>query len=290
MNLSIIHYHLHAGGVTRIIQSQINALAGVSTVRRIRLFAGGIPDPALYDGIELVIEPSLNYLAEDWKPARYRESAAGLSAWLRSRLPKDDIVHVHNPTLGKNPLLTYALSQLAEEGQGSLYHCHDFPDERPDRTAFNSRILEDILGHDMDAVLYPRSASCRFGVLNSRDYRLLEGKGIESRRIHFLPNPVRFAQEELSLNKRTCREQICRRLGIPEGKTIFLYPVRIIRRKNIGEMILFSQLFAGRAVWLVTMAPHNPLEVTDYRAWKAFARRPMRPYISKPEPRYRFPF
>jgi glycosyltransferase involved in cell wall biosynthesis len=57
------------------------------------------------------------------------------------------------------------------------------------------------------------------------------------------------------------------------NKLLITYPVRVIRRKNIGEFILFSALFANRAHWLVTQPPKNPVEVKPYQNWKAFCQR-----------------
>jgi len=289
MNLDILHYHLQPGGVTRIIESQLTVLKESPRISALRLVVGSAPNGAAYPSVRLVVEPTLDYLPENWPSERYRSEAAKLEEFFGSRLGTAEIVHAHNPTLGKNPLLTYVLSRMAESGQALFYHCHDFAERRPDRSGFLERVLGDCLGRDPRAVTYPDSPTCRFGVLNSRDFDFLLGLGIAGERIHFLPNPVQFEEEELSLDPKECRDRICRRFGLLEKPTIFLYPVRVIRRKNIGELILFSRLFAGRAFWLVTMAPHNPVERDEYERWKAFVRETRAPVAFEAGSKLPFP-
>jgi glycosyltransferase involved in cell wall biosynthesis len=59
-------------------------------------------------------------------------------------------------------------------------------------------------------------------------------------------------------------------LGINEKKLLITYPVRVIRRKNIGEFILLTLLFSEEANWVVTQPPKNPVEIVSYEAWKQF--------------------
>jgi len=289
MNLDILHYHLQPGGVTRIIESQITALKDDPRINALRLVVGSAPNGTAHASVRLVVEPALDYLPEDWPAERYRSEAARLEDFFGSRLGAAEIVHAHNPTLGKNPLLTYALSRMAESGQALFYHCHDFAERRPDRSDFLTRVLGDCLGRDPKTVTYPHAPMCRFGVLNSRDFGFLLGLGIARARVHFLPNPVQFQEEDLSLDPKESRDRICRRFGLPEESTIFLYPVRVIRRKNIGELILFSRLFAGRACWLVTMAPHNPREKDEYERWKAFVHETRAPVVFEAGSKLPFP-
>jgi hypothetical protein len=49
--------------------------------------------------------------------------------------------------------------------------------------------------------------------------------------------------------------------------------VRVIRRKNIGELILLSELFKKEATFLVTLAPKNPVEIKFYEQWIRFCQK-----------------
>ena len=51
-----------------------------------------------------------------------------------------------------------------------------------------------------------------------------------------------------------------------------LYPVRGIRRKNIGEFCLLSMLMPEHAVLGVTLPPTTAIEAESYLRWKAFAQ------------------
>lgn len=289
MNLDILHYHLQPGGVTRIIQSQVKALEGAASVDGMKLLVGSVPQAGAFLSTEVIVEPSLEYLPESWTAGKYRSEAAHIPEILSSHIDEADVVHAHNPTLGKNPLLTYALSEMVRRGQRLFYHCHDFAEERPDRIGFLSRVLGEYLGCDPASAMYPDSPSCLFGVLNSRDLGFLRSRGIPKNRVYLLPNPVWFSPEELSLNPRECRRKICSRFALPPEREIMLYPVRAIRRKNIGELILLSRLFAGRSSWLITMAPRNPAEQEEYGRWKAFAERIRAPVVFEAGARLPFP-
>jgi glycosyltransferase involved in cell wall biosynthesis len=53
-------------------------------------------------------------------------------------------------------------------------------------------------------------------------------------------------------------------------KKVITYPVRAIRRKNIGEFILLAVIFQDRCQFNITQAPKNPAEVPAYLRWKLF--------------------
>jgi glycosyltransferase involved in cell wall biosynthesis len=48
------------------------------------------------------------------------------------------------------------------------------------------------------------------------------------------------------------------------------YPVRVIQRKNIGELVLLAVLFKESVNFVVTQAPQNPVEIQLYRQWVNF--------------------
>ena len=102
----------------------------------------------------------------------------------------------------------------------------------------------------------PYPSDCHFGVINSRDYNILLKSGLKHNGLHLLLNmvtPFNIASEKkISTN-------------------IILYPVRAIRRKNIGEAILLSLFFAKNEVLAVTLPPNSPRDWKHYNAWKQFA-------------------
>ncbi|MEM8679457.1 MAG: HAD family hydrolase, partial [Planctomycetota bacterium] len=54
---------------------------------------------------------------------------------------------------------------------------------------------------------------------------------------------------------------------------LFLYPVRGIRRKNLGEAVLWATLAGRGHAVAITLPPQNPVELRAYRRWQRFATR-----------------
>ena len=87
---------------------------------------------------------------------------------------------------------------------------------------------------------YP--ADCHYGVINSRDYKILLNAGLEQKGLHKLFNMVNPFD-----GTRQDRGE----------KNVVLYPVRAIRRKNIGEAILLSLFFKNGATLAITRATNH---------------------------------
>jgi glycosyltransferase involved in cell wall biosynthesis len=60
------------------------------------------------------------------------------------------------------------------------------------------------------------------------------------------------------------------RLGLDPEKKIITYPIRAIRRKNVGECVLLAALFEASCQFNITQAPKNPAELPAYLRWKNF--------------------
>ena len=118
-------------------------------------------------------------------------------------------------------------------------------------------------------VLYPDLPGYHFAVLNTCDYNRVLENGVPPARIHLLQNPV-------SVNtgrKHEMKADIVTRLGLDPEKKIITYPIRAIRRKNIGECILLAVLFEGTCQFNITQAPKNPMELPAYIRWKNFCEK-----------------
>ncbi len=66
------------------------------------------------------------------------------------------------------------------------------------------------------------------------------------------------------------KADIVTRLGLDPEKKIITYPVRAIRRKNIGEFILLAVLFEGTCQFNITQAPKNPVGIAGIYAMEEF--------------------
>ena len=271
MKLFIIHHHLNPGGVTRIIQSQIQSLKGKYPDIDITVLTGNAGDQSFFDeqNVELDLNPDLDYLlGKNISGNDILQLKTKLSKYLLEKIPYDAVIHVHNLNLGKNPVLTLALSEMAGKGYMLFNHCHDFAEDRPQNMNFMNRIIGKVFNKGPQKVMYPALPNYLFGTINAFDRERVINKGINRENVFHLPNPVYFETSQ-AISKSGARASVCNTLGIDPKLPLITYPVRVIRRKNIGELILFSTIFEGRANWLVTQPPQNPEELVPYKAWKA---------------------
>lgn len=275
MNVAVLHYHLNHGGVTQVIANHLRALdravAGEERPR-VALLHGGRAEgwPAGFasrlTSLELstAVAPRLEY---DSAPVH---EPAPLADQLRARLaergfaPEKTLLHVHNHSLGKNASLAGALAMLARDGFALLLQIHDFAEDCRPR---NYRHLRTALGEgDLGPVLYPQAPAIHYAALNGRDEGVLRAAGVPRARLHKLPNPV------TSLgavgDRAAARRKLAERFGISAQHRFLLYPVRPIRRKNLGETLLWSILAGPETRVGVTLTPLNPAEQTHYRRWR----------------------
>ncbi len=272
MNLAILHYHLNRGGVTRVIENQLRALDAVlnpDAPWRVALVYGGRAegfDDRLADSLQnirLYRHPvdSLDY-DEQRSGATLDEDLSTLFRQI-GFAPEETVLHVHNHTLGKNVLLPGALSRLAMAGYPLVLQIHDFPEDfRPT----NYRHLRESLKIDdearLAALLYPQAEHIHYAVLNGRDWLILRRAGLADEQLHRLPNPVPVMDDLPS--KADARRRLSERFGVSPDERFLLYPVRGIRRKNLGEALLWAAMAPPDTVIGLTLPPLNPAEVPIY--------------------------
>ncbi len=237
MKIAFVHYHLKTGGVTTVLRRQIAAIQGACDA----LVLTG--DRAKSELPCKVMEiPELGYDQPGVSPPAPDRIAERMLKALSDIWPGGcDVMHVHNPTLAKNRQFLQIIKRLQQAGVNLFLQIHDFAEDgRPD-----VYFEED----------YP--ANCHYGVINARDAAILMGVGLDGAGIHHIPNAV----EGLSVN------------GSRDPKPRILYPVRALRRKNLGEAILLSMFFnAGRRL-AVTQPPNSPTDTVSYRDWICWVRK-----------------
>ncbi len=265
MNVAILHYHLGWGGVTRVIA---NHAAAVQTSFRVGVVHGGRCEgwPADAPDVPRITVDGLEYdEGTSGKPddlaGRLREALARLDF-----APADTIIHAHNHALGKNLSLPGALTALAGDGYALLLHTHDFAE---DFRSENYRRLADAPAPTLPN-LYASAPHVHHAVLNRRDEAVLCTAGVPRERIHLLPNPV---PDPGALAPRDeARQRLAASRGVSPEACLLLYPVRGIRRKNLGEALLWSVLNDDTHL-AVTLPPSNPVELESYNHWKALVER-----------------
>jgi glycosyltransferase involved in cell wall biosynthesis len=272
MKIIIFHYHLNPGGVTRIIELQAQTLVQQDNNIEVEIITGHCENPAFFEQMKVKVSvfPELNYLLP--KQTDFKTRYNKINKFFSDICRKENILHFHNLNLGKNPLVTLAISKMAQNGFQVINHAHDFAEDRPVNENFLKQIIEGEFKEELSSILYPEFSNYTYAVLNSFDLNRLVEYGVAKSRINLLPNPVDFSASRIPGTKVEWKNEISKELSINPDKKLITYPVRVIRRKNIGEFVLFALLFFEEANWVVTQPPKNPVEIEPYEKWKEFCK------------------
>ena len=236
MKIAYMHYHLKTGGVTTVLKQQLRACDGLAE----QLVITGLPPDAPV-GADTVHIPEIGYSSDLKDPVRPAEVARSIIKAIRTKFNGScDVLHVHNPTLAKNRYFLEILKILQQSGLNLLLQIHDFAEDGRPQVFFEES--------------YP--ADCHYGVINQRDYQILRKAGLKADGLHLLENTV----NEPVQSRRT-----------ETADAMVLYPIRAIRRKNIGEAILLSIFLDPDHQVVVTLPPNSRADIASYRGWKEFA-------------------
>lgn len=257
LRVAILHYHLRGGGVTRIIEHTLEALKE-KEIKLCVITGESPPEKSQIPKQMIGTVPGLSYGEEN--PERKAEEMLEEIEETASEIlgGKPDVWHIHNHSLGKNAEATRAYIKLAEQGYNVLFHIHDFAeDNRPENYHYLTN-SDGIYGQEqLTNQLYPLASHIHYAVLNGRDLRFLKAAGLPEDELHLLSNPVQLDVEN--------DQQEAENKGI-SGK-VFLYPCRVIPRKNIGEFVLWAALAEPDEQFAVTLAPKNEKYQADYNKW-----------------------
>lgn len=239
MRIVLMHFHLKTGGVTTVVRQQAAGLMAAG--HQVLLVTGEVGGDTMPAPVAVV--PELGYEGAATRAVSPDRCAAEILERIDSHWPDTppDIIHVHNPTLAKNRCLQRVLKLLQKNGMTLLCQIHDFAEDgRPD-VYFDE----------------PYVADCHYAVLNRRDLELLVRAGLVEQGVHYLPNAV--VPLPASSHRTTA------------AQAPLLYPVRAIRRKNIGEAILLALYARPPAQLAITLPPNSPRDIPSYHAWRKLA-------------------
>lgn len=236
MKIAIVHYHLGAGGVTQVITTASREMTrcGISHV----ILTGPSADPAPGD-LPLRTVDGLGYSGEVEVAAIRTAARDALGA-----VP--DVWHFHNHSLGKSSSFTRLVESLAAAGERLLLHIHDLAEDGRPENASN------LLACTMP---YPLANHVHYAFLNSRD------------RSRFIAAGAPEAQAHLLLNSTAVEPAAVSKQNFP----LVLYPVRGIRRKNLGEILLLAAHAPLGTRFAITRAPHDPQALRIHAGWRRFA-------------------
>ena len=278
MHLVIFHHHLNRGGVTSVIENHLRSLATLPEAERptqVTIAYGGrdaawnaaLPDELPFE-CALVVVPEIEY---DNSRSTSGDLFDALQTLLRPYDQSATVLHFHNHSLGKNGQLPSAIGRLADKGWRILLQIHDFSEDlRP--ANYQHQIQQAGTLEQVQRDLYPQAEQIQYSVLNHRDLKILQTTGIDDRRLHLLPNPVPQHHALPSPEQQIkWKSQLASDLDFPASDSFVLYPVRPIRRKNLGEFLLWSLLTEG-ITFALTLAPLNPQEQQAYQHWVQLAK------------------
>ena len=258
MKIAFLHYHLKPGGVTQVIDQQVQAL---SKHAEMLLLTGAAPESPV--SVEYRVIPGIGYDTPEKRTGDHAPSPRQIADQIIREIHNKwsdgcDILHVHNPLLAKNQQFLKILSWLQLDGLRLLLQIHDFAEDgRP--------------GSYYSGQAYPEN--CHYCVINGRDRDILLRSGLIREGLHFLPNmvdPFKPASENTIDQK------------------FVLYPVRAIRRKNIGEAILLSCFFESGTKLAITLPPTSQPDWPPYNTWKGFVKTNDLPVIFEASRKYDF--
>lgn len=244
-SVAIVHYHLHRGGVTRVIHTASRCLseAGIPHV----ILSGEADESGTNLPVQVV--EGLGYGTEPGGPSGLQLVQSMRAAATSLLGPGPVIWHFHNHSLGRNRVMADAVAILAEAGEPMVLQFHDFAEDgRPQNYPV-------IAGNEK---LYPYAAQIRQVFINSRDCRNLLAAGLPAENSLLLANAITAPPQTKALET-------------PPEHPLVLYPVRGIRRKNLGELFLLAALAPKGSRFAVSLGPDNPRWIPYHEEWAAFA-------------------
>ena len=239
MKIAFVHYHLRPGGVTTVIRRQIAAIKQDCDIVVMTGEAPANDFPA-----KIIVIPEIGYDRPGKNRLAPETIAQKMAHALSDHWPSGcDILHVHNPLIAKNRHFLKVLGALQDQDIRLFLQVHDFAEDgRP--TAY---FKED-----------PYPPNCHYAAINARDYHALSQSGLETDSLHYLPNAIE--PFDFSGAQKIAQKMI-------------LYPIRAIRRKNIGEALLLSLFFPDDRLLAVTLPPNSDQDRLAYQSWKDFSVR-----------------
>ncbi|MEO8617479.1 MAG: HAD family hydrolase [Luteolibacter sp.] len=253
MRIAIVHYHLAPGGVTSVIESGSQALTSAGIRHVILTGSSGIspqsvarashPEHRQIEALGYLTQPG-DLTADSLLTSLRAAATDALGA-------PPDIWHFHNHSLGKNCLIADVVARLANEQERLILQIHDLAESgRPE----NYPLIADSQN------IYPFSARIHYAFLNTRDLKIFTGAGLPQENTTVLANPVPCPDPHL-------------RGKIHGSRSILFAPIRGIRRKNLGELVLLSALAPVGANFAISRAPQNPRALPIHDTWRKFARK-----------------
>jgi hypothetical protein len=257
-NYYALHTHMLAGGVKIVVENLIRSFDHQESSKKPKLHVIEPGDQGKYfppRKINHITSKKVGVFDTQFSSRReFLDASDALAKNLEKQmdLSKLCVLHAHNANLFFNPALARGIKILAERFPKNLLvlmQVHDFAeDNRPDRLEF----LKSFTGkRDLKlsrSVGFPTLRNIVYLTINSRDEYILKKAGMSAEKVFYFPNSIHIKQFEQKPIKNNYLLERIENYAKDEGYTfdktrkILLYPVRVIKRKNIAEAILLLNI------------------------------------------------
>ena len=272
LRLLIVHYHLRPGGIRRVIELATPHLVKHSTppMTAVTLAVGEALDQRWNESfrralpnvsVDCVVDPALGYTAEhDWNRQDLRRR---LRICLNDILGPgiDTIVWAHNLGIARNLMLGAELARACTRRRLPLIaHHHDWWfDNRwhrwPEIQSYGARSLAQVAPQTI--VVGPR---VQHATINRADCsQLRRHLGNAATWLPNLAGPLRAPRRSALAHARDWLNAI---LG-SDNAPVWIFPCRLLRRKNIAEALLLTRWLRPGA-WLVTTGGASSADESPY--------------------------
>jgi glycosyltransferase involved in cell wall biosynthesis len=262
-HLVVIHYHWRPGGVRRVVELTLPAIAAAAgtSLRKISLLSGGSESErpelgALGIPADFIHEPSCDYFSNQ---AEAPEVISGkiqrvLRRVIESNPPSRTLIWLQNPALARNAMLCREVAKISREtGAALILHHHDF--WCAGRWARWNEIEQcgcPDLSSAAETLFASGTRSVHAGI-NLQDFQTLK-RCFQANAFH-LPNPVLRAALSSPAKIDAAKAWVAGELK--SEAPLWIYPTRFLRRKNLLEAILLTRWLRPEAVLATTSGQYS---------------------------------
>lgn len=293
-----VHYHNRPGGVTTVMNGYARSFQRLRPNGRTGFF-GCCQNPSkLPNSPASVHVPECDYACYE-KVEAFEQTRIDLRNTLTKHildtknLPRPLSIVAHNLNLGRNIALSAAFADAAFRLVGDDIHfflvIHDFVEEGRWEPLCALRKMTAV-GIDAWNHLYPNS-EVRYLTINLRNERVLRNAGVPTSLIGTPPSgtdvypagrntTADFSMRESNESFQKHINNFARKEGVVlrEGAPTFLYPVRVISRKNVIEAVIQACLSCDGNLLLGSPGTAQP-DLAMYRRLRDFCMKKRLPVL-----------
>jgi glycosyltransferase involved in cell wall biosynthesis len=269
-HLVVIHYHWRYGGVRRVVELTLPAIAEAagSSLKRVTMLSGGNESERPEFGTlgipaDFIHEPACDYFSnqEDTPQTISEKIRHALWRAVGETGSSRTLIWFQNPALARNAMLCREVAKLSREtGAALILHHHDFwCAGRWARWDELERCGCPDLSRAAEALFASGTRSVHAGI-NLQDFHTLK-RFFPASAFH-LPNPVVRPAQSSQAQIDAAKAWVATELKT-EGP-LWIYPTRFLRRKNLLEAILLARWLRPEAILAITSG-HYSQDEANYR-------------------------